>query len=185
MSLTQQQAAEALEEIASTERQVAMSNGYRTGSPHFLLWGVIWTLGYEASYLYPEQTQWIWVALDLIGAAGGMILARKANPAPGAANRESWRFMGAFLVVGAFIGAVYYIFAPHTLAQFGALPPLVLALIYTWMGLFNGPRLLLTGGTLLVLTLVGYVFLLPWFLPWIGFAGGGTLVLTGLWLRRA
>ena len=53
------------------------------------------------------------------------------------------------------------------------------------LGLWIGWRYTAIGIGIAVLTLVGF-FLLPMhFLLWMAGVGGGALILTGLWLRRA
>jgi len=70
-------------------------------------------------------------------------------------------------------------------AQIGALIPLLFAWIYIVMGVWMGWRFALAGVALGALTLGGFFLIHQHFLLWMAFVGGGTLVATGLWLRRA
>jgi hypothetical protein len=51
------------------------------------------------------------------------------------------------------------------------------------MGVWKGPRFLITGIVVVALTLGGFYFLHDHFFPWMAVVGGGALILAGLWLR--
>ena len=88
-----------------------------------------------------------------------------------------------FVAFGAFIAATYAVFGRVTPAQQAAFVPLIVALGYTLLGIWKGPRFLVTGIVIAVLTLGGFFFLHAHFLLWMAFVGGGALLLAGLWLR--
>jgi hypothetical protein len=64
-------------------------------------------------------------------------------------------------------------------------PALITALVYVLLGgLLGLPRYLAIGAIMFLVTMIGFVYAKP-FLPfWIAAAGGGGLILGGLWMRR-
>lgn len=44
--ITREEAGESLRDIEAVRERSALAHGYRTASPHLLVWGVIWGLGY-------------------------------------------------------------------------------------------------------------------------------------------
>ncbi len=80
--------------------------------------------------------------------------------------------------------STYAIFGPVRDTQQAAFVPLIVALMYVLVGIWRGPRFLITGVAVAALTLVGYFHLHEHFLLWMAVVGGGALVLAGLWLRQ-
>ena len=66
----------------------------------------------------------------------------------------------------------------------GAFSPLLLSAIYAAMGLWRGLRFVLVGAFLAAITLGAYFFVKDFFFIWMALAGGGSLLLTGLWMRH-
>ena len=95
-----------------------------------------------------------------------------------------WRYVLFFAAVWAFFAATYAIMQPMRGIQQGAFPPLVVAFLYVLLGLWTGPRLVIAGIVVGVLTLAGFFCLSQHFLLWEGFVGGGALILAGFWFRR-
>ena len=57
--------------------------------------------------------------------------------------------------------------------------------IYAAIGLWLGLRYILAGAFMAAATLGAYFFLREYFFFWMALVGGGSLILTGFWLRRA
>ncbi len=189
MVLTTQQASETLGEVAAAQRRVSVLQGYSKAAPHFLLWGLIWAVGYAGTELLPARAGLLWLALDAIGMIGSFLLVR-ANSSPGAVSlpasrsKQSVNFFVIAVAFVAFMGATYYVMQPHTTVQFAAFPPLVMALLYTVIGTLAGTRWIIIGVALAALTVVGYALLREHFMLWMALVGGGALLLTGFWMRR-
>jgi hypothetical protein len=189
MSLSPNEAADALRDIAAVETRSHRLYGYRQGSPHLILWGVLWAIGYGLNEPWPQQGRAIWSALVAIGLVGGFLIvlrshAQRANRT-GAKPRIYWRFPAIALTGLAFVFASIAVMGPAGGRQIGAFIPLVVAAGYAVMGFWLGLRFTIAGAVLAALTLVGFFLLPAHFSPWMAVVGGGTLMLSGFWLRTA
>lgn len=186
MSISQDEAAKALDEVGRTQRRTAVLRGYERGAPHFWLWGVIWMLGYAISDYRPDLANWAWLVLDVAGWTGSVVLAHQQRAAAQrtTARASGWQLFGAVALMLGFLYSTYYILPPSSGRQYGALPALMMALLYSLVGLWAGVRWLAIGLALFALTLTGYAVVTNHFLLWMAFAGGGALILTGLWMKR-
>jgi hypothetical protein len=190
MSITRAEAATALRDVEETTARTYEMRGYRYASPHLILWGSIWALGYTLMGVLPQaQWGWVWIPLDLAGFCGSLAIANrgKAGRLPGGEAHGAGRGpLVVTLLFGAlFIGAVYAVFAPSTPEPYLVFPPLLLGLVYVAAGSWKMRRLAWIGGAVFLLTLAGYLLLKPWLAFWIAAVGGGGLLLGGLWLRKA
>ena len=176
------EAARALKEAAAAERKSAQLYLYRRASPYLYLWGAVWFLGYGASDLWPRDAGWIWGGL-ILAAMGVSVLIGRSVPL-GERDRP-WRVPLIFLAVWAFFAATYRVMAPVTLLQYGAFPPLVVALCYVAAGMFFGSRFVVAGAAIGALTMIGFLYMPVHFLLWQGLVGGLGLLLAGYWFRTA
>ena len=64
-------------------------------------------------------------------------------------------------------------------------PALITALIYVLLGALLGlPRYVAIGAIMFLVTMAGFVYAKPYLPFWIAVAGGGGLILGGLWMRK-
>ena len=174
-------AEQALRAISNTERHSATSYGYRTASPHLIVWGVIWMIGYGMAYLRPAWSL-VWPVLTVAGLAISVWLGWKERHRT---QPFDWRYRATLLVVVLFTIAILAILSPKTPAQFSAFVPLLVALFYCLVGIWTrGMRMLVTGIALAVLTIGGYLWVREVFPLWIAAVGGAALILGGIWLRN-
>ena len=125
------------------------------------------------------------MVISLLGQIGSTLIARSAvanGAAHGAKLAASYAACGATVV--AFTAATYYVMGAHTTAQLGAFPPLLMAMAYTLVGIWRGARWAVAGIFLGLGTIAGFMLFPAHFMLWMAAICGGTLVLTGLWLRR-
>jgi hypothetical protein len=186
--ISAQQASNALKEAAAAERRSADAFNYSQSAPHCFVWGVVWLLGYGAEALIPPAHPgwtwlgWWWVGLSLAGAAASAAIGRgQGISRPG----KSWRMSVLFLIVWLFTGALFAVLHPQSDLQVGAYFPLLFAAIYAAIGLWMGLRYILVGVFMAVATLGAYFYLREYFFHWMALVGGGSLLLTGLWMRQA
>ena len=190
MSLTPTEASDSLKEIARTGRRSAQALQYANASPGFILWGVIWTIGYAGSDLLPQllgwrSVNWLWFALTVIGVSISFAIGRRQHRTrPATLPSPGLRWGATFVALWAFVMASFAVLKPANPAASGAFIPLVIATIYAVFGIWGGLRFLYAGIAVAALTLGGFFWLPQHFLLWMAFVGGGSLVLVGLWLRK-
>jgi hypothetical protein len=188
MEISPNQAAESLKAIDATTRRSAVAYSYAHSSPYFIMWGVIWMLGYGATDLWPHGGGAVWLPLTLVGVVGSFVIGRRQGSAryghQGSTPASSWRFLAMFVAIFAFVAATETLFRPATQAQQAAFVPLLMSLAYVLVGIWRGPRYLITGIAVATLTLAGFYLLHEHFMLWMAGVGGGSLVLAGLWLRQ-
>jgi hypothetical protein len=186
MPISTQEAAETLQDIARTQHRASVLRGYQHGAPHFILWGIIWAIGYGSCDLAPALANPVWLVLDVAGITGSFLLGRAAIASrTGVTTGYGARFAALGIAALGFVAATYYIMQPHDSAQFGAFPALFVALVYSVIGIWRGSRWAIAGLLLGACTVAGYAFFKEHFMLWMAVVGGSTLILTGLWLRRA
>jgi hypothetical protein len=183
MTISPQQATEALLDIERAQRRAFAFRGYEAGAPHFLLWGAIWFVGYGLTEAFPAQAVLCWIALTLGGALGGYLLG-KAAAARGLVSKDAWRYLAAVGSTVAFMLLTFAIMQPRHGTQFGAFPALLVSFLYVLAGIWKGARWTVVGILVAGLTMAGYELLQEHFNLWMALVGGGTLVSTGLWFRR-
>jgi hypothetical protein len=80
-------------------------------------------------------------------------------------------------------GSVYLVFKPTSPLPYLVFPALVMGLTYALVGTFGLLRFTWIGAGIFVAVMLGYL-LAPALMPfWIAAAGGGGLILGGLWMR--
>lgn len=184
MALSKSEAAEALRDIAQTERRSVSAYGYKASAPHLILWGIVWFLGYGGTYLFPVHGNVVWPGLALAGSVISTLLGIYSKPRR--TVKFSWRIMFTWLAALGAIGSIFAIFAPVNGMQVGSLFPLVIGWSYVVLGIWMGWRFSLAGAAIVALTLFGFFRLSPEnFLLCMAFLGATILIGTGVWLRRA
>ncbi|MDZ7939195.1 MAG: hypothetical protein U5M53_13340 [Rhodoferax sp.] len=183
MTITPEQAGEALQSIEDTGRHSARLYRYRLASPYFLLWGLGWALAYTLTHFFPKHAGASWLAVDVAGLAGSWLLMR-ARPST-ARHHGAWRLMGAGLVLVGFVAASMAVLQPTSGRQISTFVTLVLAAAYALVGLWAGWRLVAIGALVAGVSLIAYFWIGTYFNLWMAFAGGGGLVAVGVWLRKA
>jgi len=179
--LSPNEAADALRDISKTELRSAKAYGYRMTSPHLFLWGAIWLAEYAGFYFDPHKS-WLFSALSLVGLVGSFIIGWWMKGSRG--TYTSWRYFATVVLAFLFVTALFAIIPPTTAKQMGAFFPLLVALLYCLMGIWgNALRMGVTGLALGTITLVGYFYFPATFMLWMAIAGGGALMLGGLWMR--
>jgi hypothetical protein len=189
MNMSPTEAASALREVDETTARTVAMKGYRNASPHLMLWGAIWILGYVLMGIEPKQNWgWVWLPLDLVGVVGSAVIGSRMRSAVGAGVSPSSLplapLMVTMLFIALFIVSAYAVFAPTTSEPYLVFPALVLGLVYVVAGAWRMPRLAWIGAAVFVATMVGFLFFRPMLPFWIAAVGGGGLVLGGLWLRK-
>lgn len=180
MTTTAEEAARALREIDLIQHRAAGFQDYQAESGQLLLWGLAYVVGFALTACFPDQLIPIWAVVILVTMGVGTWLASR-TAADGA--RVAWRYLAIISTILLFCLAFNIIFWPLTPEQGAMLAPMLLATLYILRGIQLRPRYMVIGLLLGSLCLGGYVLLLPVFWPWMTLACGGTLIVSGLWLR--
>ncbi len=197
MSVSPDEAADALRQIAAVETHSQRVYGYREASPHLIVWGVLWAIGYGLTAAIPRHVS----GIDLDRGHHGWTDRRIPDRAPHGrpASRPACRsdqahrravarlrriFNGASLTASVFVTASLVVMSPVSPHQIGAFIALVVGASYSVLGLWVGVRFIAIGTALAVLTLGGFLLLPGHFELWMAAVGGGALLVGGLWLRR-
>lgn len=181
MPIPPQEATGALHDIERAERRSATAYWYQKASPHLIMWGVIWIIGYATSYLRPQWSA-TWLVLVPAGFLVSFWISRRG--ASQGARALGWRYAATIIAIFLFMWALFAIMPPKSGVQAGAFFPLMVALYYAFLGIWkNAARMAALGLALGALTVGGFFWLPPFFLLWMAGVGGGALILGGLWLR--
>lgn len=189
MQLSPGQAADSLKEIERTERRSAQAHIYANASPGFILWGLIWMIGYAGSDVLGthddwHKINWLWCGLTLIGVTASMVIGRRQHRGQPRNPTLGIRWGATFCTLWLFVVATFIVLRPVDRAAAGAFIPLIVAAAYAIFGIWSGLRFLYAGIAVAALTLGGYLWLPEHFLLWMAVVGGGSLILVGLWLRQ-
>lgn len=183
----------ALQDLRLIKSMVAQASAsVSSGAPFFLIWGLVWLVGFllPALGVGAAWLGWSWLALDLAGAAAtvvvGMRIRKASRPHPTPYLVRKWWWSLAVLYVAIF-GMVPL--SPHSGTAAPWVWPFIL-LIGTWylMGgiLFDSATFIGTGLWLCLLSII-----IPLYLPlgigvqWAVLAvlGGGALILASILVR--
>jgi hypothetical protein len=183
MTLTKDDAAAALRDIDGAAAQSRELQGYSHGSSYLFVWGVAWLVAGLLTDLIPERGNAVWMTVNLIAVAATVWLTAQLNRR--GVWRDGWRAMtAAFILMGFAVGSLILLGPPSGLAveaYFG----LLTAAAYMVAGLWWGKRYIITGVLVAAGIVLAYVYLREHFSLWFGLLGGGSLILCGVWMRRA
>ena len=185
MSVTRDDAASALHDIDKAERHSLTLFQYTAGSPYLLLWGAMWIVAGAVSALSPENTGIGWAVADAVGLAGTAWLAVVQSRRYGkdSGRTGTYRFLGAAVVLAAFITLTLTVFAPVSGVEIQTFIVLLVAAAYALVGCWFGLRFAVVGAALAGLS-VGALYYAPANAAYIvPLLGGGALILAGLWMR--
>jgi hypothetical protein len=187
MSISPADAESALRDVRNTESRVRGTIAYHRASPHLILWGAIWIIGYTSNGLLPEWGGLVWLPLIALGAVGSVVLGMQARRRPQDIARpgETLSMIGASLTIAGFFFAAYSIFRPQDALPKLAFPALVTGLVYAVVGMLGMPRMVVIGAAMIALTFIGFQLFAAYLPFWIAAVGGGGLIVSGLWLRSA
>ena len=160
---------------------------YGLASPFLLLWGVLWIVAGAVCALSPDSAGIGWLAVDIVGLAvtGVLIAVQSRRNGEGAGRNQLFRCIATGAVLVAFATLTLSVFAPVSNVEVLTLITLLVAVAYVIAGCWTGGRYAVVGAVLAAAA-TGLFHIAPDLVPVIvPFVGGGTLILGGLWMRRA
>ena len=185
MSITKDEASQALGEIEAARGRVWEVKAYGYASPFLIIWGLVW-MAADCILQFEPRWELTWPIAVAVGAAASFFAGfslPKPETRPGA-RAAGWRSFAIWFVVVGFIVSLFLVIPTASGRVTHSIFGLVFGFIYLAMGLWMGWRLAVLGAALVALTLVGFYFVGPWYALYMGLVSGGALLLGGLWLRR-
>lgn len=187
-------AAAALAEADESHRRSSKLHAYRASAPAVMLWGVVWIVA-DLTLAFPPTRnahQWVWPLAAFTGLTLNIALAwffgrstLRTTERRGSRD-QFWRMLATWGFNLAFIAAMFTVFAPFEWREPHAFWGLIVALLYCVTGVWSGLRLTALGILLGVLVMFAFFYLQGRdFLIFMGLACGGSMILGGLWLRKA
>jgi hypothetical protein len=166
--------------IEQTRKRVADRYGF------FLLWGTVWVAGYLATAFIPSPTgEILWVPLVGLGTVGStwlrMRMPKDQSASPTLGARLVWMNL---VLVGTLIGAPLLLGGNFSYVKLVAYIPAAVGVMYAVNGIFVGREMILIGAWLVVAAVASLAMGPTVQLVWMAIAGGGSMILTGLLLRR-
>jgi hypothetical protein len=194
--VTRQEALSALGEIDRVRNHVRRTLAAGVMSAMLILWGVIWIVGFSAEQFVPHAYR-VWLALDAVGITASLFLGVWSRK-PTVDGPSSGRIGACWLVLFAYAALWSFLLVPsgalsgpgwadyaHVLEQKMALLWVTVCMFaYVVMGLWLDRVLLWLGILVTVASVAGFFFLQPYFFLWVAITGGGSLVVSGLLIRK-
>ncbi len=179
-----QQASAALSDIEDMVRRVRQSRVYDVASQMMIMWGVLVFVANIATWLWPREAQYFWLAVYVAGIAGSFAISA-SNHARSAGRSFDLRMLIAFLLFIAFGYFSSEVLGHFTPRQIGTFWTIYFMLFYALAGLWFGYAFMVIAVCITTLTLVGHYFATGHLiLPWMAAVNGGGLVVGGVWMRR-
>lgn len=183
-NLRPEEAAEALASAATAAQRSAAAMAYQRVGRRLIVWGIVWIIVNVAGAVrLPVDGTYAWPAVNFAGLVVCIILDVRSAP-----GLRGWRHAGEslalFLAFAAFVFSTQFVIAQPTLIQVESLVTLALGLVYVVIGLSIGWRLMAVGAALVLIVIAGSAWAPDQFFVWMAAAGGGGLILGGLWLRN-
>ena len=186
--ISPEEARESLELVEATMRQMQRAVVH-AGTPYFfLIWGIVWTLGFRSTYFLGPISPLVgivWAVLDALGVIGSFLVgwwvaSRLRHPLYSPTIGLFWL---AWIVYGALI---VYFARPQSGDQFSLLIALFAMFGYVVSGIILRGRFLIGLGVVLTVVIIaGYLFIPAYYNLWMAVFGGGSLVAAGLYMRYA
>jgi len=184
VSIQPEEAARALRDAEAAADRSATAVGYQRASPYLILWGVVWAAGNLAGFFRMPYGTYAFPALMLLGVAGSVVIGLRA----GRDGRRRNYALQSLLIAAAimlFSFGVQTVMPTRSFASAEAVICLAVGAVYMVMGAAAGRRLAAVGAVLMIAIIVGWIYAREQFFLWMALAGGGGLILGGLWLRKA
>lgn len=176
----QQDAASALDAVSRTRRRSFELRSYAHAGDVLIVWGLVWLICNLATYFGGPAAGKAWPVGVVIASIFSAVRGRaQGNGAP---RWRAFASIGTIIVLVALVSIIAGIRSPD---QGNALISIFVAALYVLQGIWAGPRFAWIGLLLGALVCVGWFYDRPHLDLWLGIGGGGALIVTGLWLRRA
>jgi hypothetical protein len=178
----QQDAKVALASVERTRRRSIELSHYAHAGNIVLAWGLVWLVCNLMTHFLPPWGINSW-PVGIVLATAFCIVHGSRRPRTGDAG--DWRvYASVGTVIAAFV-LVTLVAGVSDPRQTNAIISLYIAANYVALGIWTGPRYAWTGLFIAAVVMVAWFADRDHFHVWMGLGGGGALILSGLWLRRA
>ena len=180
MTVSRRDAVQALGEVEAAQAQAVTLAQYARQGDVLLAWGAVWLVCNLVSQFTPDASRWAWPLGVLFGLGASVLVGRRR-----ASNAQRRSAGLAFLAVSALLVGIFAVSPPRTPAAADAVISLCVAGAYALVGVWSGARWRVLGAALFALILLGWFAAPGWFFLWMALAGGGALIVGGVWLKSA
>lgn len=171
-------AAAALTSIDDARRRAGELRSYAHAGDTLILWGLVWLACNLLSH-YVSWGEHSWPVGIVIGVVGSILRGHRQS------SGNDRRVGLTAVAVSSFLVLLTVIAGVHDAPTMNAAISLTVAAVYVVAGIWTGARFALIGLALAALIAIGW-FADPGHLYlWLGIGGGGALMVSGAWLRRA
>lgn len=186
MNLSPTEAQEALSAIQTMVRKTRQAISGKGGYLFFIIWGIIWLLGFSGSQFLPATISHdVWMVLDTLGGILSAVVVLRLgrgirNTASLPYNKRIGLFWLLLLIYGAMVVALSWPLDGKQIAMF-----IILFVMIGWtaMGLLLSFALVWPALAITALALTTYFWLPQWFYLFMALLGGGGMVALGLYIR--
>jgi hypothetical protein len=150
----------------------------------FIIWGVVWLVGYLGSQLLPGSTSgYLWLVLDTFGIVGTVIAILRQGRR--VRSEQGWR-LGAFWVLLMLHGGLLmWVVWPITGERYLLFATLLVSMGYSLIGLWISTPLAVIGITISFLAIIGWLLVPALLGYWLALVGGGGLIAAGIYVLKA
>ncbi len=189
MNISVKDAQNSLQDVAKVGLDMQRSILATYASGYMILWGVIWAVAFSLTHFMPENAGQVWMVMAGIGVTITIIISVLQNRQGGKFKNSDdkklgWRIMGFWFFLSVYTVVWVLLLKPVTGIQMGAFITTVVMFAYVVKGLwFESNYILALGLIVSAVTLIGYYLVPDYFSLWMALAGGGALLVCGLYMR--
>jgi hypothetical protein len=181
MTIGHDDAANALAQVSRTRRRSFELRGYAEAGDIVLAWGLVWLVCNLLTWfaIGPGANSW---PIGIVLATFWSVWRGRRHSAP---RGGDWRPIATAATTMVLVLLVALVAGIGGQREINAVISLFIAATYVWMGIWGGLRFAWTGLFIAALVCIGWFVDRAHLELWLGIGGGGALIATGLWLRRA
>jgi hypothetical protein len=180
MTLTPDQAVEALKEIEAARGRTRVALNYREGAAYLILWGVLIIAGHVLTQFAPQAARIIWIGVNAAGTAVSCAIGYTRRRETGQGRAAALLVIALALCFG-----TESILWQATGRQISVIWAIHAGAAYMIAGLWLGRAYLILGAGVVLLSLFGYLAVEGDFNLWMAVVFGGSVLAGGLWMRRS
>ncbi|MCW3846338.1 hypothetical protein OF829_03735 [Sphingomonas sp. LB-2] len=173
----EEDAASALDAVDRTRSRAVEFRAYAHAGDIVIGWGLVWLIANLASYASPGGTL-AWPVGILLATLWSIWRGRRHG-------KGDWRGAATGVTIVALVVLVLQIAGVDGAARSNALISIFVAAMYVFQGIWWGRRFAWIGLVIAACVIGGWFFDRAHLELWLGVGGGGALIVSGLWLKRA